>query len=100
MSKRWCERRSSSPPRVRRVKVTPAPPVAPRRPSVLEAHGDRRIDPYYWLRDRQNPEVIAYLQAENAYTAELMAGLRELEDKLYLEVVGRVQETDYSAPVF
>jgi oligopeptidase B len=82
------------------VKVTPAPPVAAQRPHLLEAHGDRRIDPYYWLRDRQDPEVIAYLEAENAYTAEAMSGLRELEDKLYLEVVGRVQETDYSAPVF
>jgi oligopeptidase B len=67
---------------------------------LLEAHGDRRIDPYYWLRDRQNPEVVAYLEAENAYTAEVMSGLSELEEKLYLEVVGRVQETDYSAPVF
>jgi oligopeptidase B len=74
--------------------------VAPGRPRVLEAHGDRRIDPYYWLRERQNPEVIAYLEAENAHTAEVMSSLRELEEKLYLEVVGRVQETDYSAPVF
>jgi oligopeptidase B len=82
------------------VKVTPAPPVAAQRPDGLEAHGDRRIDPYYWLRDRRDPKVIAYLEAENAYTAEAMSGLRELEDKLYLEVVGRVQETDYSAPVF
>ena len=64
------------------MKVTPAPPVAPQRPGVLEAHGDRRIDPYFWLRDRQNPEVIAYLEAENAYTAEVMSGLSELEEKL------------------
>jgi oligopeptidase B len=82
------------------VKVPPAPPVARQRPHVLEAHGDRRIDPYYWLRDRQDPEVIAYLEAENAHTAGVMSGLRELEEKLYHEVVGRVQETDYSAPVF
>jgi oligopeptidase B len=82
------------------VKVPPAPPVARQRPHILEAHGDRRIDPYYWLRDRQDPEVTAYLEAENAHTAGVMSGLRELEEKLYLEVVGRVQETDYSAPVF
>jgi oligopeptidase B len=81
------------------VKVTPAPPVAAQRPHALEAHGDRRIDSYYWLRDRQDPDVVAYLEAENAYTAEVMSGLRELEDRLYVEVVGRVQETDYSAPV-
>ena len=67
---------------------------------MLKAHDDRRIDSYYWLRDRQNPEVITYLEAENAYTSEVMSGLKELEEKLYLEVVGRVQETDYSAPVF
>jgi oligopeptidase B len=75
-------------------------PLAPQRPHVLEAHGDRRIDPYYWLRERDDPEAIAYLEAENAHTAEVMGGLRELEDKLYHEVVGRVQETDYSAPTF
>lgn len=80
--------------------MSAAPPVAPQRLRVLEAHGDRRTDPYYWLRDRKDPEAIAYLEAENAYTAGVMAGLRELEEKLYAEVVGRVQETDYSAPVF
>ncbi len=76
------------------------PPAAPQRPHVLEANGDRRIDPYYWLRDRQDPDVIAYLQAENAYTEAVMSGLGELERRLYREVVDRVQETDYSAPVF
>ena len=76
------------------------PPIASKRPQVLEAHGDSRIDPYYWLRERQDPEVIAYLEAENAYTDEVMSGLRELEETLYREVVGRVQESDYSAPLF
>ncbi len=84
-----------------RVKVTPAkPPVAPQRPHDLEADGDRRVDPYYWLRDKQNPEVIAYLEAENAYADTVMSGVADLQDRLYREVVGRVQETDYSAPVF
>jgi oligopeptidase B len=86
---------------VNRVKVTPArPPVAAERPHVIEAHGDRRVDPYYWLRDRKDAEVIAYLEAENAYTDAVMAGARDLEDRLYAEVVGRVQETDTSAPSF
>ncbi|HKW08238.1 MAG TPA: S9 family peptidase [Candidatus Dormibacteraeota bacterium] len=80
--------------------MKPVPPVAPQHPHVLESHGDRRVDPYYWLREKDNPKVIAYLEAENAYTAEVMSGLRELEDTLYAEVVGRVQETDYSAPLF
>ncbi len=84
-----------------RVKVTPVrPPVAAERPYVLKAHGDSRVDPYYWLRERQNPEVIAYLEAENSYGGTVMAAASELEEKLYREVVGRVQETDTSAPTF
>jgi len=83
------------------VKVTPArPPVAERRPHALEAHGDRRVDPYYWLRDKQSHDVIDYLKAENEYADAVMAGVGDLQDRLYHEVVGRVQETDYSAPVF
>ena len=84
-----------------RVKVTPArPPAAPQRPHILEAHGDRRVDPYYWLRDKHNPEVTAYLEAENTYADAVMSDVADLQDRLYREVVGRVQETDYSAPVF
>ena len=78
----------------------PQPPVARRRPKVLEVHGDRRVDPYYWLREKDNPEVIAYLEAENAYTDAVMAPTAPLQEKLYRETVGRVQETDTSAPVF
>jgi oligopeptidase B len=80
--------------------ATDRPPVAPERPHVIEAHGDRRVDPYYWLRDRQNPEVVAYLEAENAYADAVMAPAAELQEKLYREIVGRVQETDTSAPIF
>ena len=84
-----------------RVKVTPArPPVAVQRPHVLEALGDRRVDPYYWLREKQNPEVIAYLEAENAFTETVMGGAASLQSKLYAEILGRIQETDFSAPVF
>jgi len=80
------------------VKVSPArPPVAAVRPQVLEADGDRRVDPYYWLRDKHDPEVIAYLEAENAYSDAVMAGAGELQERLYHEIVGRVQETDSSA---
>lgn len=83
------------------MKVTPArPPVAPARPRVLEAHGERRVDPYYWLREKESPEVTAYLEAENEYSDTVMAESRSLQEKLYREVVGRIQETDYSAPVF
>src|SRR5690242_20405141 len=84
-----------------RVKVTPArPPAAAQRPQVLEAHGDRRVDPFYWMREKDDPEVIAYLEAENAYTDAVMSSAQELQTKLYAEILGRVQETDFSAPVF
>jgi len=82
------------------VKVTPArPPAAPERPHLLEAHGDRRIDPFYWLREKQNPEVVAYLEAENAYADGVMGDAADLQNRLYHEIIGRVQETDTSAPV-
>ena len=58
---------------------------------VLEAHGEKRVDPYYWLRDKQNPEVIAFLEAENAYTDAVMAPTADLQEKLYSEIVGRIQ---------
>jgi oligopeptidase B len=74
------------------------PPFAPERPKPLEAHGDRRVDPYYWLREKDNPEVIAYLEAENSYAEAVMAPTAPLRERLYREIVGRIQETDYSAP--
>jgi oligopeptidase B len=80
--------------------ATHRPPVAPEHPKVLEAHGDQRVDPYYWLREKQNPEVLAYLEAENAYTEAVMAPVADLQANLYREIVGRIQETDTSAPVF
>ena len=81
--------------------MSPArPPAAPVRPQVLEAHGDRRLDPFYWLRDKQNPEVLAYLEAENSYADSVMGEVADLQDRLYHEIVGRVQETDTSAPIY
>ena len=82
-----------------RVKVASTrPPAAPRRPHVIEAHGDQRVDPYYWLRDKQNPEVIAYLEAENAYTAAMTAGQAGLRETIFGEIKGRTKETDLSVP--
>ncbi|HEY5034300.1 MAG TPA: S9 family peptidase [Candidatus Dormibacteraeota bacterium] len=83
-----------------KVSTAPRPPQAPRRPKMLEKHGDRRVDPYYWMRDKANPEVIAHLKAENAYTDAVMAPTKALRERLYQEIVGRVQETDTSAPSF
>ena len=78
--------------------TAPPPPMAPRRPTVLETHGDSRVDPYYWLREKDNPEVLAYLEAENSYADLLMAPTEGLQERLYREILGRVQETDSSAP--
>ena len=78
--------------------AVPEPPFAQRRPRVLTAQGDRRVDPYYWLREKDNPEVIGYLEAENAYADAVMAPTIPLQERVYREIVGRVQETDTSAP--
>ncbi len=75
------------------------PPVAPRRATVLRTHGDERVDDWYWLRDRDDPEVRAYLEAENAYTQAVMAHTSPLQEQLFEEIKSRVQETDTSAPV-
>jgi oligopeptidase B len=77
----------------------PRHPLAPRRPHILRAHGDERVDDWYWLRERDDPDVLAYLEAENAYTRAAMAHTETLQESLYAEIVGRVQETDVSAPV-
>jgi oligopeptidase B len=75
------------------------PPVAKKEPIVLELHGDRRIDNYFWMRDIENPEVIAYLEAENKYTEEVTKSTIELQQQLYNEILSRIKETDLSVPV-
>ncbi len=61
-------------------------------------HGDTRTDPYFWMREKSNPEVTAYLEAENAYTDAVLAPTKELQEALYQEMKGRIQETDLSVP--
>ena len=78
----------------------PRPPIPAQRPTVLTKHGDSRIDPYFWLRQKANPEVLAYLRAENEYADAVMAPVADLQERLYQEIVGRVQQTDTSAPAF
>lgn len=74
------------------------PPIAEKQSQVLELHGDRRIDDYFWLRDIENPKAIAYLEAENAYTERMMQHTEALQTKLYDEMLARIQETDLSVP--
>jgi oligopeptidase B len=76
------------------------PPVAQKRPFELTFHGHTRIDDYYWLRERENPEVIEYLNAENEYTRAVLKHTGELQDKLYNEIIGRIKQTDESVPFF
>jgi oligopeptidase B len=77
----------------------PAPPAAPRRPHRMEAHGDVRTDDWYWLGDREDPEVLSYLAAENAYADAALASTADLQDRIFAEVKSRVVETDVDAPV-
>src|SRR6185503_13994697 len=67
-------------------------------PTELEKHGHVRVDNYYWLRERDNPEVIKVLNDENDYAAKEMAHTREFEDKLFQEIKGRFKQTDMSVP--
>lgn len=73
-------------------------PVAAERPIKLKKHSDVRIDPYFWLRDRNNPEVISYLKAENAYYEQQMAPLQKLQNQIFEEIKGRIKQDDSKVP--
>jgi oligopeptidase B len=73
-------------------------PVAARRPHELEAHGKIRADDWWWLRERDNPEVIAYLEAENEYARALLEPTAALQERLFEQIKARVQEDDVSVP--
>ena len=77
----------------------PSPPAVPQRPHRIVRHGDTRIDPYYWIMDRDSEEVLAHLRAENEFLAQELAPLKALEDELYEEIKNRIEETDISVPV-
>jgi oligopeptidase B len=72
--------------------------LAPRRAHLDTVHGIARSDDYFWLRDRNDPAVISYLQAENAYADSMLAPLAGLRDTLYREMLGRIRQTDLSVP--
>ena len=74
-------------------------PIAKQIPHIHEMHGDRREDPYYWLRERDHEDVTSYLNEENAYREGLMAPLQTLESTLYDEMVSRIVPDDWSVPV-
>ena len=74
------------------------PPVARKQPHRLERNGDVRLDDYYWLRNRDDPEVTAYLDAENAYCDHCLRHTQTLQTRLFEEIKGRIKQTDVSAP--
>ncbi len=76
----------------------PTPPVATKVPKITEIHGVRLVDSYFWLRDKSNPEVREYLEAENAYTNAVMKPTEPFQKKLYDEMLSRVKETDVEVP--
>jgi oligopeptidase B len=77
----------------------PAPPRAAAKPQEFTEHGGKRVDNYYWLRDKANPEVVKYLEAENAYCDTVMGHTKPLQDSLFRELRGRIKEDDSSVPV-
>ena len=79
---------------------TISPPLAAVKPKTLEKHGDVRIDNYYWLNERENPEVIDYLNKENDYYNTMTAGQKQFQKDLFEEMKGRIKEDDSSVPYF
>ncbi len=84
------------------IESIPKPPIAARRPHSVASPNGTRTDPYYWLRDdaRADPDVLAYLRAENAFREHSMADAKPLEDELYGEIVARLKQDDSSVPYF
>ena len=74
------------------------PPKAAKKPKKLKIHNDTRIDNYYWLNERENPEVIDYLNAENSYFEQMTAHTKKFQEDLFEEIKGRIKEEDESVP--
>jgi len=79
--------------------AAPKAPAAAKRPKDVTVHEDKRIDDYFWLREKENPEVKTYLEQENAYTESVLAPAKELRAALFAEMRGRIKEDDASAKV-
>ena len=76
----------------------PGQPKAKKVKKELTAHGHTRVDNYYWLNDREDLEVISYLDEENAYTETVLKHTEEFQESLFDEIVGRIKQTDESVP--
>lgn len=74
------------------------PPLAPEKPHKMTHHGDTRIDPYFWLREKENPETLKYLKAENAYFSAQLKPFEKIKKKIYSEMFSRITQEDESVP--
>jgi len=75
-------------------------PIAEKNDTILEIHGDKRVDPYFWMNNRENPKVIDYLNDENAYLDNVMYDYKEVREDLFKEIISRIKQTDESVPYF
>ncbi len=91
----YCGCRSVPPPA---QEVVTRPPIAKKIPKVAVIHGERLVDNYFWLRNKNDPRVLNYLKAENAYTDWFMKPTAAFQEALYNEMLGRIQETDSTVP--
>lgn len=80
------------------IPTKPMPPVAAKKPRTFENFGDKRVDEYFWLREKSSPEVIDYLKAENAYTDAYMKPHEAFRETLYKDMLSRIKETDENVP--
>ena len=80
--------------------MTHTPPDASPKNKELSIHGDTRIDPYYWLNEREDPEVIQYLEDENSYTKAVLSSTEKMQKQLFEEMKVRIKEDDSSVPYF
>src|SRR6058998_1003549 len=71
--------------------IIASPPVPEKRPKTITMHGDSRTDDYFWLRDKNDPKVLAYLRAENSYAVMAMKPTSEMQNVLYTEMVGHIK---------
>ena len=78
--------------------VAVEPPTAAKKPHFTVTHGDTLRDDYFWMREKENPDVVHYLEAENAYVDAVMDPTKPLQESLYNEMLGRIQENDVNVP--
>ena len=78
--------------------ATPQPPMAEKKPKITKIHGETLVDDYFWLREKNSPQVMEHLKAEDAYAETLMKPTVPLQEKLYKEMVSHIKETDVNVP--